>query len=907
MNVAYVLNGSDRITAAARFNYALVMDGERFCGAITKRDLIGSIAQAIDLNVHNVASVLDVDGISAITLRSSDFRNIFTILNIFNHQLAQQQSIEQLPIINATGDPIGVVTIDSLLQILQTSALFRWRSVAEFMSTEIIFVDRAMSVLQVTQLLVAQNSSYAVIGSTDSHLAIVTELDILRLQVSQADLQTLSIGDAGSSGLIYINQEDSLLNAYQAMQRLQVDHLGSIDLDGNLVGMITLSNLIEVFDSVAIYNSIEQIYQGRGLLGESLESGRLNPVLPDHQPRTQSRTDLDYWLAIISLRLRQSLNLEEILETAVLEIRQWLQTDRVFIYPFNPDWDGSVNFESVSNQHWSILGRNIRNDHCEEIRLNPDNSLNASVLEDIYTDQLDPSYIQFLAQLQVRASLVVPIPKGVTSWGLLIVHQCSVSRIWQPTEIEFLEQFAVQLAINIHQSSLLERSQIELSERKQAQERLLHHAFHDALTDLPNRALFMERLGHAIERTKRNPLQFFSILFLDLDRFKVVNDSLGHTIGDRLLIAFVQRLQTILRSYETFARLGGDEFVILLEDVEDINSATTLAERIQLELSQPFIISGYEVFTSVSIGIVFSHPRYEQPESILRDADTAMYQAKSRGKSQYVVFDTVMYEDAVSRMRLENELRRAIERQELVLYYQPIMSLVNRKITGFEALVRWQHPQRGLIPPLEFIPIAEETGLIIPIGEWVLYEACSQLQQWQEQFPSDPPLNVSVNISSIQINHQTIVEQIETALHSTGLAATSLKLEITESAILDNIDAARSKLEILRSMGIQIYIDDFGTGYSSFQYLQNLPIDVLKIDNSFIRKMLTDSNSLQIVQTIITLANNIGMAVVAEGVETVEQLSCLESISRESVQGYYISRPLDIEATTALISRGLEL
>jgi diguanylate cyclase (GGDEF)-like protein/PAS domain S-box-containing protein len=477
-------------------------------------------------------------------------------------------------------------------------------------------------------------------------------------------------------------------------------------------------------------------------------------------------------------------------------------------------------------------------------------------------------------------------------------------------------------------------SQTDITERKLAEEQLLHDAFHDSLTGLPNRALFMDRLGHAVERVKRHEDSVFAVLFIDLDRFKVVNDSLGHMSGDRLLMTTAKRLEHCLRSGDTLARLGGDEFTILLEDIKDINDATNVAQRVQASLTLPFSLSGQEVFITASIGIVLSTTGYERLEDILRDADTAMYRAKAQGKACHQVFDKAMHLRAVTLLQLENDLRRAVMSlcsqghgrttaslprspeetmwtkaplemtQDFQLHYQPIVSLTNGIIKGFEALVRWQHPTRGLVSPTEFIPIAEETGLIVPLGYWVLRSACCQMRAWQERFPTTPPLTISVNLSSKQFLQSDLIEQIGQILRETGLSACSLRLEITESAIMENAEIAATMLFQLRDLGIQIYIDDFGTGYSSLSYLQRFPVNALKIDRSFISRMGVDGEDSEIVQTIVILARKLGIDVVAEGVETAEQLAQLRGLccTQAQGQGYFFSKPLDCKAAETLIA-----
>ncbi|MBD2000050.1 EAL domain-containing protein [Leptolyngbya sp. FACHB-541] len=456
-------------------------------------------------------------------------------------------------------------------------------------------------------------------------------------------------------------------------------------------------------------------------------------------------------------------------------------------------------------------------------------------------------------------------------------------------------------------------SQTDITTHKQAEEQLLHDAFYDALTGLPNRALLTDRLKQVVQMAKRDSSYQFAVLFIDVDRFKVINDSLGHMLGDELLMAIAQRLCDCLRPTDTVARLGGDEFVILLEDINDVNSVTTIADRVQQELTLPFSLNGHEVFTSASIGIALSETGYELPEDLLRDADTAMYRAKAQGRARYEIFNTGMHVRALALLHLETDLRRAIaadqltgDRQEFQLYYQPIVSLKTRCVVGFEALLRWQHPTRGFISPVEFIPIAEETGLIIPIGDWVLREACRQMQIWHAEFPMKLPLSLSVNLSSKQFTPR-LIRQIERVLQDTHLDTRSLRLEITESALMENLESAADLLAQVRSLGIQLSMDDFGTGYSSLSYLHRFPIDTLKIDRSFIKKVDADGEQLAIVRTIITLAWNLGMDVVAEGVETLKQLAQLRSLKCEYGQGYLFSKPLDSQAAQRVIAAQSQL
>ncbi|HEX3561131.1 MAG TPA: EAL domain-containing protein [Pyrinomonadaceae bacterium] len=442
----------------------------------------------------------------------------------------------------------------------------------------------------------------------------------------------------------------------------------------------------------------------------------------------------------------------------------------------------------------------------------------------------------------------------------------------------------------------------DITDRKLAEEQLHHDAFHDALTGLPNRALFMDHLKLSIARARRNDNQKFAVLYLDLDRFKVINDSLGHTIGDQLLVGIADRLKENLRPGDTVARLGGDEFVILIEDIAEETEAVQVAERIQQQLSVPFTLSGREVFTTVSLGIAPSSTGYERAEDILRDADTAMYRAKSAGKARYEIFDRAMHARAINLLQMETDMRRALERNEFLIHYQPIVSLENFRLRGFEALVRWQHPERGFISPMDFIPIAEETGLIVPLGEVVLREACQQMQRWQRLFPVDPPLYVAVNLSSKQFGQSTLIDKVAMILKETGVNPSSVKLEITESLVMENIDTATDMLRQLRALGIKLAIDDFGTGYSSLSYLHRFPIDTLKIDRSFVTRMSENNENTEIVRTIVVLAQNLGMDVVAEGVETNEQLVLLQKLGCENGQGYFFSKPVGSDGAERIIA-----
>ncbi|WP_088891317.1 bifunctional diguanylate cyclase/phosphodiesterase [Leptolyngbya ohadii] len=439
---------------------------------------------------------------------------------------------------------------------------------------------------------------------------------------------------------------------------------------------------------------------------------------------------------------------------------------------------------------------------------------------------------------------------------------------------------------------------------RQSFEQLAFIAHHDALTGLLNRRAFEQELGAAIAKRQYHPSYQFAVLFLDLDYFKLVNDSYGHLVGDQLLIAVRRRLQSCVRETDAIARFGGDEFTILLDGIASPDAATEIAQRIIHTLQACFSIEGREIFINTSVGIVFSSLTGDNTTEILRDADTALYQAKASGKGNYVVFNCTMHTQTVERLQLETDLRRALDRQEFIVYYQPIFDIITGQMTGFEALVRWQHPQRGLITPDKFIPLAEETGLIAALGEWVMQQACQQMRLWQEEFQLELSLTMSVNISTQQILHANFVSQLQQVLQETQLNPQVLKLEITESSVLSHEDMTRIRFEQLKNLGVQVSIDDFGTGYSSLSYLHRLPVHTLKIDRSFVNRLGAHGENSEIVEAIVMLAHRLGIEVVAEGVETTEQMEQLRVIRCTQAQGYLFSPPRSAsDITTQLIAQ----
>lgn len=442
----------------------------------------------------------------------------------------------------------------------------------------------------------------------------------------------------------------------------------------------------------------------------------------------------------------------------------------------------------------------------------------------------------------------------------------------------------------------------DITERNFAEEKLRYYAHHDTLTDLPNRVQFMSHLRLAVERAEGNNYAKFAVLFLDLDRFKVINDSLGHAVGDKLLIAIAERLKACVRPGDVVARLGGDEFVILLNRSGDTPEVVSVAERLQTKISEPFKIDNYEVFTSASIGIIVSGNVQRKAEDFLRDADAAMYRAKESGKARYEIFDRKMHVQNMNLLQIETDLRHAVDRDEFEVLYQPIVNLATGTAHEFEALIRWRHPVHGLVAPNEFVHVAEETGLIIQIGKWILQESCRQIAEWQRRFKL--PLSISVNLSAKQLMHPTLTAQVQEILASTGLAPAQLKLEVTESTVMEHSEKSMNILSELDALGVTLSTDDFGTGYSSLSYLQRFPFDRLKIDRSFINIMDESEKSGAIVKTILMLGENLNIEVVAEGVETVSHLEGLRALGCKAGQGYLFSRPIGQEDAEQFLADG---
>jgi diguanylate cyclase (GGDEF)-like protein/PAS domain S-box-containing protein len=493
-----------------------------------------------------------------------------------------------------------------------------------------------------------------------------------------------------------------------------------------------------------------------------------------------------------------------------------------------------------------------------------------------------------LLERGVRSGITVLIEGRRGPFGVLGLHSTS-PRTFKPGDVDFAQALA-----NVLGNAL---------DRQLTEDDIRHRALHDPLTGLPNRILFLDRLQQATERLRRHPGSFNAILALDLDRFKLVNDSLGHTIGDELLAGASPRLKQAVRSSDTVARFGGDEFGILLEDIGGEQDAIDMAQRIAAVFTRPFVLQGNEHFVTTSIGIALAEGG-ELAEDLLRDADAAMHRAKERGRARYELFDEGLRGRAISRLRVENDLRRALERDELTLDYQPLVSLRDHSLVSVEALVRWDHPERGRIAPADFIPVAEDNGLIEPIGRWVLDRACRQAAHWYRQRPDAPPLTMSVNLSAAQVANRALPETVAAALRGSGLDPSCLALELTESVMAGDADELRETLVALKAVGVRLVLDDFGTGYSSLSYLTRLPFDALKVDRSFVAGLGTEPRDTAITEAIVAMSRALSLTVVGEGAETLRQIDELSRLGCDLVQGYHFSRPVPAAEITRMLAHG---
>ncbi|MDX1977697.1 MAG: EAL domain-containing protein [Pseudanabaenaceae cyanobacterium bins.68] len=838
----------------------------------------------------------------------------FTALNLYH-----TNQIEYLILTESDRANWQVYGLNQILAAFQNSVLLRKELVGKLVQPLTIVETLAEAIAQLQTL----RSPCAIFRLDPQTYSTITPRQLVQfwqahhqaLGAEMANLPLRAIFDFPTGGidldlrLAGIDPTETAANAFKEMQRRQIDHLVVIRGE-QIQGALGLKSLIDQFSSQNMYRVIEQLDQDLNytlsqkaeLLLSCIERDQGSSGVLDQV--NQFQLEQEYKISLATLKIRQSFSLDEIEEATVIEVAKWLKSDRVLLCQFLADGTEKLVAETVTSPQWAILGQSLSGEFSEVSWAEFYQRGIARVIDDVS----EFPELGFLVELGVKSSLSVAIPYGKKLWGLLLVHQCMEPKTWEPTEIDFIERLAPRLSINFHQAKLLTNSLTEFEERRQVERKLIHNTFHDLLTDLPNRLMLLERLEALLQHSRHS----FAVLLFDLNRFRLINDGLGHLVGDRLLQELVARLSNI-EGIDLIARIGGDEFVLLLENLPDAPAdqaiALAMAEQVHQCFAEPFALpeqgEGHSIMLSASAGVVISNQAmvYLSPVEILRDADATMDMAR-RQSLPYVVFEPSMRQGVISRITLEHDLRRALKQQDFRLHYQPIILPETGYLLGFEALLRWSDHQRGVVYPSEFIPVIEETGLIIPIGDWVMRAACAQLRQWQQEFPRSTPLWMGVNVSNIQLEQPNFVDQVLAVLAETGISPSCLHLEITESVLMQNFNQTHEKLERLRSLGIEILIDDFGTGYSSFSYLQNLPIDGLKIDRTFINRIAEDPSSYQIVQAIVNLARSLGKSLVAEGVETRQQLACFQEMGQSPAQGYYFSAPVESDLASEMVRRG---
>lgn len=650
----------------------------------------------------------------------------------------------------------------------------------------------------------------------------------------------------------------------------------------------------------------DRLYRLPGVLKRALTEAELKRQRQAAIAKIKQQVWRESVLNRIVQAIRETLVLEDVLRTTATQLREALQVDACLVVHPNAHQQMVVQcIDGVIDQFQELLHCS-----CSLATYCQDSSQAKRQLTAHRSDLVLPVGIrQFLDDYQLHSILITPLKHQHEYLGALTLCHTHAHHVWDEDERSLVQAIADQCAIAIYQAHLYQKAQQELEHRRQIETQLQHDAFHDELTGLPNRALFMDRLSHAMQIARRHqdeeghpPIRNFAVLFIDLDDFRYVNDSLGHYAGDFLLREVAQRMGHCLRIGDTLARTSGDEFAILLEDVTGIDDIIEIVEELQAVLQQPINLNTESVVVSMCIGIVINAPSYSDAAQFLRDADTAMYQAKKKGRGQYQVFDGSMHTHVKQRLRLENDLRRALACNEFTLAYQPIVCLSTNELAGFEALIRWCDPVQGPLYPDQFIPVAEQTGLILPIGEWVLHQACLQWKQWLRRWPKQMQRHrISVNLSAKQFAQSNLIEQIDNTLKATEVSGCCLKLEITESALIENKVTALETLKQLKARDIQVAMDDFGTGYSSLGYLLQFPKDVLKIDKSFVSNLENSLQSQVVVKTVISLGYNLGLELVGEGIETAYQAEFLAQEGCLFGQGNWFSTPMTSKAAENML------
>lgn len=891
--------GLERLRQDVRSSCLLVVEAGQLLGIFTERDVVRFSSRG---TVPLGTTIREVMTSPVVTLDLSKLHDPFVALN-----LLWKHHIRHLPMVDKQGGIVGIVTHESLRHLLRSEDMLRYQTVFEVMSSEVVTSDASISVLEVSQILADRQVSCVVL--VDEHrsehngliklaVGIITERDIVRFQALEFDFIRLKAADVMSSPLFSVLPEQSLWDVQQIMQRQAVRRILVQGQDGSLQGIITQSSLLNAFSPVDLSRLIERLKQRIvSLENEKIEilERRTFELEQEVTARTHDlrlKVEREQLLASIANDVRASLELGDVLQTAVEKVQMLFDSDRVSIWKMQLDRSVKITAEALGDGNHSNLGKVVL-DPCFDAPnwIDAYRQGQTHVVEDIYAHEMADCHRKLLEGLNIRAQIVVPIIQNGELWGMFSVIEGRNPRHWLVEEVRLLRELSVQLAIAIQQAEAYQQAKEELAARRRAEDRIIYNALHDSLTGLPNRNFIVNELTDYLACFQVSELQQYSVLLLDLDRFKIVNDSLGHHAGDELLKIVATMLKASLREEDLAARIGGDEFIVLLRNV-DAEVVLKILKRILAAFKSPISLQGREIFVTTSIGVVLTGKQYDSPTALLRDVDIAMYQAKSQGRNGYAIFDEAMYAQALRRLNLERELRQALDQQEFVLHYQPIIALDKQQLAGFEALVRWQHPKLGFISPGEFIPIAEETGLITELTTWVLETACRQLSQWQNKFTNLSNLKMSVNLSVQDLLKKNLPDEIQAVLTRTGLPNRCLTLEVTENLLIENIEVTIAILDRLTDQGIYISIDDFGTGYSSLQYLSYLPCNNLKIDRSFVSGLEAGDRNNQLVKIIVALSDQLSLNSIAEGVETQQQLDWLKSLGCKFAQGYFFSKPL---------------
>lgn len=890
----------EQLRQDARSSCLLVVEADTLVGIFTERDVVRLSANQGKIPADMV--IRDAMTSPVIQLKQSEIRDPFTVLNLFWHH-----KIRHLPIVDDNNKILGIITHESLQYLVRPADMLRAQSVFAVMSSDVISASPNLSILEIAQLM-AQNRVSSVVLTEKKHsdteetvniaLGIITERDIVQFHALALDFEAFQASTVMSTPLFSVSTEASLWNVQQLMQKHNIRRIIVTGPTGELLGIVTQSSLLQSLNPLELARLIETLkHRVSGLEAEKIQilEQRTVELEAEVKARTKDlilKVEHEQLLAAIANDVRASLKLETVLQTAVTKVQSLLQCNRVAIWKMQPDNSVSIIAEAAVTGAPSNLGKNIL-DPCFDAPnwIKSYQSGQTRVVEDIYNRPMAECHRELLEGLNIRAKILVPILQNGHLWGIFSATESQTPRHWTLEEVALLRELSVQLSIAIQQAVAYETAQSLLEERQKAEARILHNALHDALTQLPNRTYILRELQALLEQRQTETIESFSILLLDLDRFKVINDSLGHHFGDQLLTHVAKKLRKSLREQDIAARISGDEFVVILRDLQPA-TVCNIAQRILLDFQQPIPLQGREIFVTTSIGIVLNGQQHESPLVLLRDADIAMYRAKSAGRNCYKIFDEAMYAQALRRLNLERELRQAIDNEEFVVYYQPIIDLNHNQLSGFEALVRWQHPELGFISPGEFIPLAEETGLITELTSWILWTACQQLATWKAIFSNLGHVKLSVNLSVHDLLKPNLAEEVNEILHRAKLESKNLTLEVTESLLIEKIDEVSRVLKGLQNLGISISIDDFGTGYSSLQYLSALPCDNLKIDRSFISDGERGDRNNQLVKIIMALSQQLNLASIAEGIETQQQLDWLRDLGCEFAQGYFFSKPL---------------